>query len=154
MRSTNFRLKARLRTLLLQWYSRATSLALQSFDVIEQYLFVSLRAYLFIDLAHHAGGIDHEAGTVPVHRSFVFALSYAASFEQFRAGIGKQVDREAELVAETLMRIHIILAHTDYADSRGVEIGLRRSERFSLNGASGRVVFRIEIHHQPFAGEV
>ena len=42
-------------------------------------------------------------GPVPVHRSFIVALSHACGAQQLVFGIRQQVDSEPKLVAEVLV---------------------------------------------------
>src|ERR1700730_4879004 len=77
-------------------------------DVLKQRLFVALRAHFLINLTYHARRIDHEAGSVPIHRPFVVALSDAAGFHELGVGVGEKVDREPELTAKALMRVDIV----------------------------------------------
>src|SRR5690348_7386660 len=68
--------------------------------------------------------------------------------------ISEQVDRETKLVTKSLVRVDIILTHTDHSDIRIVKLLLSRCERLPLNRAAGRVVLRIDIDHEPLAFEV
>jgi len=56
--------------------------------------------------------------------------------------------------AEILMRANIIGAHADHVNPGRIEISLGRRKRFRLDGATRRVVFRIEVDHEPLPGEV
>src|SRR5438552_10494837 len=76
------------------------SIPLELIDVLKQRLFVALRAHLLINPTYHAGRIDHEGGSVPIHRPFVLALSDATGFQQLGAGVGEKVDCEPELSAK------------------------------------------------------
>ena len=96
-------------------YHLGQSLALHLPDVFEQDFLVSLRVHFFVNLSHHALGIDHEAGAIPVLISVPFALSDAARLEQIGLGVGQQIDGKAELVAEVLVRSGIVLAYAENA---------------------------------------
>src|ERR1019366_5379455 len=130
------------------------SALLHRLDVLEQYLLVALRIHFFVNLAQVALRVDHEAGAVPVLGPIMICLPDARGFEQLGVGIGEQIDREGELVAEVLVRGDVVRADADHLDSSRVEIGLARRERLTLDGAAGSVVLGIDVHHQPFAGEV
>src|SRR5689334_25205958 len=68
--------------------------------------------------------------------------------------ISEQVDRETELVTKSLVRVDIILTHTDHSDIGIVKLLLSRCERLPLNRAAGRVVLRPDVDHEPLAFEV
>jgi len=85
---------------------------------------VALRIYFRIDLAHGALGIDHEAGALPELHAVPFGLPNSTSADEFSLGVGEQIDREAEFVAEILVRSDIVLANSHHTDSGRIELRL------------------------------
>jgi len=110
--------------------------------------------YLVVSFTQVPTWIDHEAGAVPVHRAFIFTLVNARGFQQFVIRIRQQVDCETKLVAETLMRRDVIFADAYHCDVRIVKFLFGCSKGFTLDCATRRVVFRVNLNNQPFAGEV
>ena len=127
---------------------------LHRFDVVKQHLLVTFRIHLQIRLAQIAFRIDHKTGAVPVHRSFVLTLAHARSFQELVIRIGKQIDRETKLVAETLVRLTSSSLTPTTAMFASSKSCLRGSERLSLDRAAGRVVLWIDVDDEPFAFEV
>src|ERR1700690_1348411 len=68
--------------------------------------------------------------------------------------VSKKVDSKSEFGAEILVRSHIVLAHAQHRDTRGIKLSLGSRERLALECASGCIVFRIEVDHQPFPGVI
>ena len=64
---------------------------------------MAFRLHVGIDLPNDALGINYKAGSIPVHRSLVLALSRAHGIQQPRFGIGEEIDGETEFVAEVFM---------------------------------------------------
>src|SRR5208283_186617 len=110
--------------------------------------------HLFVYLADHALGINHESGSLPELHPLPFYLSEAERLHQAGIGVGEQLDGESELVAEALVRGNIVGAHANDFDPGSVEISLGRRKRFALDGAGGRVVFRIKVDNEPVSGKV
>src|SRR5579883_1721012 len=100
-----------------------------------------------VDLADNPFRINYKGCAIPIHRTFVVALTNAACFEQSSIGISQQVDRKRELVAEILVRFNIVLTDTNYVNAILLEFIFGGSERLALNSAAWRIVFGIEVHN-------
>lgn len=107
-----------------------------------------------IGLPKIAIGIDYKAGAVPIHGALVFALAHACGAEEFVVRIGEQVDGEAEFVAEVFVRCNVVFADPNHGNICFVEFLFSGSKRFSLDCAAGRVIFWIDVNHEPLAREV
>src|SRR5579885_293020 len=127
---------------------------LQGLNVAQQNLLVSLGIHLLVDLANHAVRIDDEAGALPELHALPLGLSDAQGLHEVGVGVGEQVNIERELAAKALMGGRVVGANPQDPNACGVEVGLARSERLALDGASGCVVFGVEVHDQPLAGKV
>src|SRR5690349_630630 len=68
--------------------------------------------------------------------------------------IRQQVDSKTKLHTKTLVRRYIVSTDADDRNVRVVEVLLACRERLALARAARRVVFRINIDHQPLALEV
>src|ERR1700678_4307817 len=100
--------------------------ALEILDVLEERTLVSVGLHLLVHLTKSASRVDDERGAIPVHRALVVALIDTERPEELMLRVGEQVDREGELLAEALVRRHVVFAQPDYLDAGRVELGLGR----------------------------
>src|SRR5262245_14857914 len=132
--------------------SRSASLEL--LQVAQHLLVVAVGLDLRIDLADHALGIDQEGDAVPVFGALELRLAHAERSQELRPGVGQQRHRERELVAEALVRLHVVGGEAHHHRTDLVEGRLGGGEALALQRAARRVVLRVGVDHQPLALEV
>jgi len=110
--------------------------------------------YFLVDLTNRALRIDHESSALPELHAFPFGLAKTESLHERGVGVGQQFNCEGEFGAEVFVRGGIVGADAHKLDACRVKVGLAGREGFALDGAAGRVVLRIEVDHEPVAGEI
>src|SRR5580765_162244 len=128
---------------------------------LEDFLHVRLGAHVAQDVSHHALLVDHERGAaqaelrMPAHDLF---LDHVVEAADFLLRIGEKVHREAVLVAECLVREHVVARDAEDHGVELLELVLAIGEADGLDGAAGRAVLGIEIEDDvllpPVAGEI
>src|ERR1019366_1343191 len=80
------------------------------------------------------------------------ALRDAEGLEERSIRVGQELDRQRELGAEVLVGRDVVGADAGDVNLALLELGLGRREGLALDGAARRVVFRVDVDHEPLAG--
>src|SRR3546814_8130478 len=87
----------------------------------------------------------------PVH---VLLVDHVEGAAQRLVGVADQVEAEALLRAEVLVRPDRVARHAQHGRAELAELGQQRVEVAAFGGASGVGVLRVEVQHQPLAAAV
>src|SRR3546814_267132 len=136
---------------------RSPGLRLRFLQCIEHRLRVAGNPDLAPGLRDAALRVDQEGAALdahdlaPVH---VLLVDHVEGAAQRLVGVADQVEAEALLRAEVLVRPDRVARHAQHGRAELAELGQQRVEVDAFGGASGGGVLRVEVQHQPLAAAV
>jgi len=133
----------------------------EGLDDLEDLVDVRLGAHVLQDVAYHALLVDHEGRAQQARLRVAvddLLLDHLVEAADFLLRVGEEVHREAVLVAERLVREHVVARNAEDDGVELLEFVFAIAEPDRLDGAGGRAVLRIEIKDNvllaPVAGEI